>query len=62
MNDMFQTTNRYREQFLFAVGIKAVKTSKTEDFMTCWYYTRTPRLERAVVAYGEIVSTPNTAA
>ncbi len=58
MNDMFQTTNRTLEQFLYSCGVKAFKITRTDDFMNCWHYTRTARLEKALSAYKEIIETP----
>lgn len=56
MEDQYLTiTNRRLEQFLYNHNINCVKMGKTEDFLTCWTYERTPELVSAMVEFKEIL-------
>ena len=54
-SEEFVVTNKKLEQFLYSLGFKPHHQTKTADFMTCWHFTKSPKLEKAVKFYGEFV-------
>lgn len=54
--NVFETSNRKLEQFLFAHFIRHESWYKSDDEMTVWVYQDTPELRAVVAEYKELVS------
>ena len=50
-SNLFKTTNRRLEQYLFMNSIPYIQIDKAEDGMTRWSYERTPDLNECLILY-----------
>lgn len=53
--NIFTTTSRKLEQFLYVHGIQHESWHKNEDGMTAWVYTLNPETRRIIDEYREII-------